>query len=96
MAKQRIQILLDEDAQTTLTVLQEATGARSMAEVLRDALGVYNSLHEMLSEPGKCLALVNREAGEMQELFIPSLMRSAAPLVKLGPCELAPESKRRR
>lgn len=62
-----------------LAALQEATGAGSMAEVLRDALGVYNSLRDMLASGGqKKLALVDRNAGELQELFIPSLMRGAA------------------
>lgn len=76
MTAKKIQLVLDEEAQNTLAELQLATGAASMAEVLRDALGVYNSLRHMLAaDQRKSLAMVDRGAGQMQELLIPSLMR---------------------
>jgi hypothetical protein len=72
--KKKIQLVLDEEAQATLEGLVEATHAESMAHVLRDALGVYNSLHKLLSEsPSAQLALVDRVRQELQELNIPSL-----------------------
>lgn len=79
-AKKKIQLVLDEEAQATLQALQDSTGAGSMAEVLRDALGVYNSLRDMLTDGGgqKRLALIDRSAGELQELIIPSLLRGTA------------------
>jgi hypothetical protein len=79
-SKKKIQLVLDEEAQTTLEALRHATGAASMAEVLRDALGVYNSLRDMLAAEGqnRRLALIDRSAGEMQELIIPSLMKNTA------------------
>lgn len=74
MTKKKIQLILDEQAQETLAKLVESTGAESMAHVLRDALGVYSSLHEMLT-PSLELALINRSEGVFQELAIPSLRR---------------------
>lgn len=38
----KIQLVLDEEAQAVLSQLQINTRAETMAEVLRDALGVYN------------------------------------------------------
>ena len=70
----KIQLVLDEEAQKVLLELQAASGAESMAAVLRDALGVYYSLREILnSEPDMTLALINRERSEMQELVIPTI-----------------------
>lgn len=80
--KRKIQLVLDREAQATLAALQNATGAGSMTEVMRDALRVYNSLRDMVQDGRKGLALVDRNAGEMQEIVIPSLMRKAAPIVK--------------
>ena len=72
--KTKIQLNLDAEARKILLDLVARTSAESMAEVLRDALGVYNSLHDMLAkDEGNRLALVNREAGTMQELNIPTL-----------------------
>ncbi len=72
----KLQLVLDEESLTVLQALQTATGAASMAEVLRDALGVYSSLQTMLeAQPQQKLALIDREAGTMQELFVPSLLR---------------------
>lgn len=73
--KKKIQLVLDEQAQATLEGLVEATNAESMAHVLRDALGVYNSLYELLRESGPSaqLAIVDRVRQELQELNIPSL-----------------------
>lgn len=79
----KIQLLLDEPAQDTLAALQQATGANSAAEVLRDALGVYNSLCGLLNGTGLRLALLDRSSGTMQELIIPSLLRTVAPVVVL-------------
>lgn len=74
MAKKKIRLVLDDEAQATLEVLKTATHAESMAHVLRDALGVYSALHEMLREsPGTQLALVDHVRHELQELNIPSL-----------------------
>lgn len=70
MTSRKIQLVLDEDAVATLTTLQELTGARSMTEVIRSALAVYKSLHEFAHADERCLALVDREAGTMQELII--------------------------
>lgn len=77
-AKKKIQLVLDEQAQATLEDLVEATKAESMAHVLRDALGVYSTLHQMLTEsPSSQLALIDRLKQELQELNIPSLQRKA-------------------
>jgi hypothetical protein len=74
MATKKIQLVLDEDAQAALEALVKATHAESMAHVLRDALGVYNSLYELLSANGTAqLALVDKTRHELQELQIPSL-----------------------
>lgn len=74
MSGKTVQLHLDQEVLDMLDRLQSATGARSLIEVFRDALGVYFALHAMRSEyPGKVLALVDHVAGEMQELHIPTL-----------------------
>lgn len=74
MTKKKIQLILDEQAQETVEKLFAETGAESIAHVLRDALGVYATLHELLT-PGITLALIDRGKSEFQELNIPSLSR---------------------
>jgi hypothetical protein len=75
MTKKKIQLVLDEEQQTTLDALRDATHAESMAHVLRDALGVYSALHELLRErgPEAQLAVIDRAKQEFQELNVPSL-----------------------
>lgn len=75
--RKKIQLVLDDDAVKTLSELQAMTGAGTMTEVLRDALGVYSSLRELLSRSqGGQLAIVDKVAGEFQELTIPSFQRT--------------------
>ncbi len=74
MTKKKVQLVLDEQAQETLAKLVESTGAESMAHGIRDALGVYAGIHDMLT-PGISLALVDRNKNELQELNVPSLTR---------------------
>lgn len=82
-SRKRIQLVLDAEAQKVLEKLQAATGANSMAEVLRDALGVYDSLHEMLAEDEQnTLAIVDRKRSRMQELHVPSLARKTTTQVE--------------
>lgn len=82
----KIQLALDEEAVSTLELLLQQTGAQSMAEVLRDALGVYSSLRDLLAGNAGCeLALIDRRAGEFQALTIPSFQRSHVVLGVKGP-----------
>jgi len=75
--KKKIQLVLDDEAVKTLSELQAVTGASTMTEVLRDALGVYSSLRELLSRSsGTQLAIVDKSIGEFQELTIPSFQRT--------------------
>ncbi len=78
----RIQLVLDANAQETLEALQRRTGATSMTEVLRDALGVYNSLAGIVLDHGGVLCSLDRARQEFQELTIPSLHRGH--VVSLG------------
>ncbi len=71
-----VSLVLDSKAQAVIAALKLATRAESAAHVLRDALGVYNALFEMLTR-GETLAVVNRAANEMRELTFPSLQRKA-------------------
>lgn len=86
----RVELVLDDEALAALESLQSKTRAGSIADVLRAALGVYNSLQDMLSRgDGKRLALLDRGAGEFTELAIPSLqlqpaVEPAAMAVKTG------------
>lgn len=97
MSKKKIQLVLDEQALNTLESLRVATHAESMAHVLRDALGVYNSLYELLRENGSGaqLAIIDRARQEMQELSVPSLQGkrivagAKAPLTPSLPASLA-------
>lgn len=77
MTKKKIQLVLDEQAQETLAALVESTGAESMAHVLRDALGVYSTLHEMLTaKTGLVLSIVDHTDNTIQALNIPSMNRA--------------------
>lgn len=78
-----IQLVLDDEALSTLTRLQEQTRASSLAEVLRDALGVYNALRDLLVED-TVLLLNHRSTGEVQPVVIPSLTRPRTQVV-IGP-----------
>jgi hypothetical protein len=76
--RKKIQLVLDDEAVKTLEDLQAVTGAGSMTEVLRDALGVYSSLRELLTrgDGHHQLAIVDKAAGEFQELTIPSFQKT--------------------
>ena len=71
----KVQLVLDVEAQDILEKLKESTGAESQAHVLRNALGVYSALYDLLKKggPSTHLALVDRSRNEMQQLSIPSL-----------------------
>jgi hypothetical protein len=74
--KRKINIEFDDEALDTLERLREGTNAPSVAAVLRDALGVYSSLYDMLPpQSGKRLALIDRDTGQLQQLHVPSLSR---------------------
>jgi hypothetical protein len=96
VTRKKVHLLLDDEAQATLLALQTATGASSAAEVMRDALAVYNSLQEMLeADPKYRLALYHRSAGTIQELFVPSLMRKVSPVASAESYEIVSEGKLR-
>lgn len=82
MAK-RIQVEFDDHSHTQLAELQSKTG-KTMACVIRDALGVYSALRELLSEngPEAKLAIINRARHELQELSIPSLSECHVAVVR--------------
>jgi hypothetical protein len=94
-SKKKIQLVLDEQAQATLENLVTATRSESMAHVLRDALGVYSSLFDLLQSSGPTaqLAIVDRARQELQELNIPSLQGKsvvAGPKSALAQATLVP------
>jgi len=91
MANKRINLELDDQAQSTLERLQKATN-ESMAHVLRDALGVYSALRDLLSEngPEAKLAIINRARHELQELSIPSLSPTTKHVVAGDKTKLSP------
>ncbi len=71
-----LRLSLDQTAQDVIERLRVETQAETRAAVLRDALGVYNALHEMLRDnPGQRLVLLNRASGSMRELAIPRLQQ---------------------
>lgn len=74
----KVQLVLDDDAVECIEALQAATGASGMSEVLRDALGLYNELFKMTRDKTRTLAMLNRQAGEFQELSVPSFERMQA------------------
>jgi hypothetical protein len=79
MSGRTLKLSLDDEAVAVLEQLRQESGHTHLAEVLRDALGVYNSLRELKRErPDWVFAMVNREAGELQELHIPTLARAYA------------------
>lgn len=80
--KKKIQLVLDEEAQSVLADLVESTNADSMAHVLRDALGVYNGLYKILSHSTGVLAVVDRQRNEFQELSITSFAQPAS--IRMG------------
>jgi hypothetical protein len=71
----KVQLVLDDEAQDILEKLKESTRAESQAHVLRNALGVYAALYDLLKKggPNTHLALVDRSRNEMQRLSVPSL-----------------------
>jgi hypothetical protein len=76
MSKKKIELVLDDEAMSALAVLQNETTADNLAEVLRDALGVYRSLRDLLGRDGdKRLAIVDSTFGELRELTIPSFQK---------------------
>jgi hypothetical protein len=80
----KIQLVLDDEAIAILEAVQKATGAGSISEVLRDALGVYSALQKLLAPSEHLqLALVDRVEGVLQVLQIPSLMRGRGVVVGL-------------
>lgn len=54
---------LNEELMQALNRIREETRAKSMADVLRTALGVYYALHDLLKEngPNATLAIINRK-----------------------------------
>lgn len=76
MAK-TIKLVLDDAAEETLERLRALTGANSPAEVLRAALGTYAALQGILSAGVGELALLDRQAGTVQALTIPTLDRKS-------------------
>lgn len=69
-----ITLRLDAEALATLDALVARTTAKTRGEVLRDALGLYVSLADMLTaRDGNALAMVNRKENEIQDLTVPSL-----------------------
>jgi hypothetical protein len=71
----KVQLVLDDETQDVLEKLKESTSAESQAHVLRNALGVYAALYDLLKKggPNTHLALVDRSRNEMQRLSVPSL-----------------------
>lgn len=70
-----ILVKFDQEAIDILDEIQNNTYATSHSDVLKNALGVYHSLYSMLKEkPKRKLAIIDREANELQELSIPSFL----------------------
>lgn len=74
--KKRVQLVIDEYTVDLLERLRSDTRAASTTEVLRDAIGAYSSLRELLfSKPGLEIGIIDRSRGEFMPLVIPSFHR---------------------
>jgi len=73
-----IRLVCDDEAVRVLERLRERAGFESQAEVLRHALGIYNSLAQLLDAASAetKIAFVDRKAQTVQEVKIPGLKRA--------------------
>ena len=65
----RIQVVFDERASLVLDVLRDSTG-RSTADVIRDALGLYDFLRQEV-EAGRSFAIVDHAGNRVREFILP-------------------------
>ena len=65
----RVQVIFDERALEVLAALQKSTG-KSMAEVVRDALGFYDWARQQ-QEEGRSVAVVDHENNRVREFILP-------------------------
>lgn len=69
----KVQVYFDERALEIINELKEASGSQSMAEVIRDALGLYNWVLKMHNQ-GYSIGTI-QDGDAIQEVVLPFTMR---------------------